>query len=198
VVLIFDEIITGFRLRLGGAQEYFGVTPDLAVFGKALASGFPISCVAGRGELFDLVEANRVIHAGTFNGSPISTAAALATLKYLRSNAAELYDGLERRGRLLMNGLARIPNGDQAAYVVQGKPALFGIAFTGKKPTNHYDMLDGHRESLKGFLPYVVAEGVRISWRGNFFPSMVHSDQDTIDTLERFERAWLTFAEQQS
>ena len=78
-VLIFDEVITGFRVAPGGAQQYFGVTPDLATFGKAIANGFPVSCLAGRGDLMDMLVAG-VMHGGTYNAQPASMAAVIATL----------------------------------------------------------------------------------------------------------------------
>src|ERR1051325_1474130 len=83
VVLIFDEVITGFRVDLGGAQKYFGVTPDLAVFGKAFASGYPISVLAGKSKFMDLIACGKVLHAGTMNSSNPTVAASLATLDQL-------------------------------------------------------------------------------------------------------------------
>src|SRR5205807_582625 len=83
IVLIFDEVITGFRLGMGGAQTYYNVVPDLAVFGKAMASGYPISVLAGRRSLMQLVADGKVIHAGTMNAGQPSVAAALATLEAL-------------------------------------------------------------------------------------------------------------------
>ena len=87
IVLIFDEMITGFRLSAGGAQARFGVTPDLAIFGKALASGFPAACIAGRREVFEVMAGGKMLHAGTFNGSPVALAAAVATLRALASGS---------------------------------------------------------------------------------------------------------------
>ena len=101
-VLIFDEVITGFRLGPGGAQERFGVTPDLAVFGKAIANGFPVSAVAGRADLLDLLVMGGVVHGGTYNAQCIAMAATVATLRQL---TPELYAGIAERGTRLMNGM---------------------------------------------------------------------------------------------
>src|SRR5690606_19244887 len=83
-VSIFDEVITGFRIALGGARERFGVIPDLSVYGKAFAGGFTMSAVGGRSAVFDVLRDGRTIHAGTYNGNPVNIAAAIATIKILR------------------------------------------------------------------------------------------------------------------
>jgi len=106
-LLIFDEVITGFRLGLGGAQEYSGITPDLAVFGKALAGGFPLSCVAGRAEVMDQITRGEVGHSGTFNSNPVVMAAAAATLRVLEQNSATIYPRLFALGQRLMAASAR-------------------------------------------------------------------------------------------
>ena len=102
-MLIFDEVITGFRVAPGGAQQYFGVTPDLATFGKAIANGFPVSCLAGRGDLMDMLVA-RVMHGGTYNAQPASMAAVIATL--IELGKEETFDALNARGNRLLEGIA--------------------------------------------------------------------------------------------
>ncbi len=91
IILIFDEVITGFRVGLGGAQEYLGVKPDVAVFAKAMANGYPLSCLAGRRDLMELFSSGLVTHADTYNSNRMSCAAALATLQALRRNNGEAY-----------------------------------------------------------------------------------------------------------
>jgi len=86
--LIFDEVITGFRLSAGGAQKRFGVTPDLATFGKAIANGFPVAALAGRADLMEQFGLGRVMHGGTYNGHPVTMAATAATLKALKESDA--------------------------------------------------------------------------------------------------------------
>lgn len=96
--LIFDEVITGFRLALGGAQELFGVTPDLATFAKGIASGFTLSAVAGKAEFMDLISSGEVTHAGTYNSNPVAIAAGLATVEYLHNNQSVVYPHLNQMG----------------------------------------------------------------------------------------------------
>ncbi len=103
IALIFDEVITGFRLSLGGAQSYFSITPDLSVFAKAFASGYPISAIAGKKEWMSLVEQSEVIHAGTMNSSNATVAAALATIDILQQENP--YERLYNLGNELMHGL---------------------------------------------------------------------------------------------
>ena len=122
-VLIFDEVITGFRLGIGGAQGKFRVTPDLAVFGKALASGFPVSALAGRAEIMDLTHKGGVMHGGTYNAHPAGMAATVATLTELATSDA--YALIEKRGRRLMDGIAGLFRDYQVIAHVQGFPAVF-------------------------------------------------------------------------
>ncbi|MEO7556389.1 MAG: aminotransferase class III-fold pyridoxal phosphate-dependent enzyme, partial [Acidimicrobiales bacterium] len=100
-LLVFDEVITGFRLALGGAQEHLGVQPDLTVLGKALGGGFPISAVGGRAAVMDEVARGRVAHVGTFNANPVCASAALATIGELEHTAAATYPRLARVGEAL-------------------------------------------------------------------------------------------------
>ena len=104
IVLIFDEIITGFRIGLSGAQGYFGVTPDLATFGKAMASGFALSCLAGRRELMELIAQGRVNHSGTFNSNVATMAAAYATLEEMERDEGRIYGRLFDLGQSLRKG----------------------------------------------------------------------------------------------
>ena len=129
-LLIFDEIITGFRLRPGGAQEYFGVQADLATFGKAMASGFPISALAGRREYMEYIGDGRVLHAGTMNAGVPCLAAALATLDVLTRDGGAAYDRIEQLGLRLAQGIRERAAHHGLPLLVQGPGPMFHTGFT--------------------------------------------------------------------
>ncbi len=190
VVLIFDEVITGFRLGPAGAQGRYGVKPDLSVFGKALASGFPVACVAGRADLFDGVARNEVMHAGTFNANPVGLAAVVATLNILSDPSQRVYERIEAIGQQLMGGLSEIVKGATPQILIQGVPALFAMSFTPRSIIRNFtEASDSDRTALRAFLPHLVGRGVRIASSGNFFISSAHTHEDVTFTLDAFEAA---------
>jgi glutamate-1-semialdehyde 2,1-aminomutase len=181
VLLILDEIITGFRLARGGAQERFGVRADLVVFGKALASGFPVSCVAGRAELLELVATGEVMLAGTFNSNPVALAAASAVLEHLTD---ELYSTLTDVGSSLLDGLRRAAADVGSELLVQGYPQLFGIAATTQTQAGSFaDTLAFDKTRLGSILTGLISAGVRASGRGTFFLSSAHDHVDVDRTV---------------
>ena len=195
IVLIFDEVITGFRASLGGAQGRYGVNPDLTTMGKALASGFPVGCVAGRRDLMEGIATGKVTHAGTFNASPITMAAARAMLERLYEGGEDLYGAMEDRGRRLMQGLNEVMGGQDIPCRVQGLPTIFNLMFTDLPAVrNHREVLMTDRARRIAFLPHLMAAGVRISGFGNFFPSAAHTDPVIDETVERFGAALRSFA----
>ncbi len=194
IVLIFDEVITGFRTGLGGAQGRYGVTPDLTTMGKALASGFPVGCVAGRREIMEIVSTGTVTHAGTFNASPISMAAARAALEHLYLGGSELYDMLEVQGRRLMQGLRGVIEDRGVPCLVQGLPTIFNLMFTDlAEVRNHHDVLLTEKARRAAFMSHLAAAGVRISGLGNLFLSSTHTEDVIDSTVERFDRALRSF-----
>ena len=187
-VLIFDEVITGFRLAAGGAQQLFGVTPDLAVFGKALANGFPVAAVAGRADLMDLFVTGGVMHGGTYNAHPVGMAATVATLNELK--LGEVYRRIERSGRRLMDGLTRLLADRQIAARCQGFPGIFHLSLGSTAPIETYrDMLARDRAAYVRFAGAMVEGGVRTLERGAWFLSAVHDDAVIDRTLEIAEAA---------
>jgi glutamate-1-semialdehyde 2,1-aminomutase len=189
-VLIFDEVITGFRLAPGGAQARLGVTPDLAVFGKAIASGFPLSCVAGRASLLDGVEKLGVNHSGTFNGSPISLAAAAATLTLLSDPSQGIYERLNRIGTRLLLGLREVATGSPIPLVVQGFPELMATIFANVPAIHGYtDAEHADSGALHQFLHSLVAQGVRPTSRGTWMLSSAHSESDVDAALDATRRS---------
>jgi glutamate-1-semialdehyde aminotransferase len=170
VVLIFDEIVTGFRFALGGAQELFGVTPDLACFGKAMANGFPLSALVGRRELMQELE--RVFFSMTFGGELASLAAAKATLRELREKP--VVEHLWSIGRSFREGFNTLVNQTAAPVRLDGHPPRSGFAFT---PVGQYEPL-----TLKGlFLQETVKRGVLFG--GPIFMSYSHSPDEIDHTL---------------
>ncbi|MEZ4615296.1 MAG: guanitoxin biosynthesis PLP-dependent transaminase GntE [Caldilineaceae bacterium] len=125
VVLIFDEVKTGFRLANGGAQEYFGVRADLATYAKALGNGFPVSAIAGKAEIMAVVEPGRVAQGGTYCGNAVAAAAVCGTLEYLEAHP--VIESIFARGRELMDGLHAILNRASVSHVITGVPAMFSL-----------------------------------------------------------------------
>ncbi len=197
IALIFDEVITGFRAGIGGAQGRYGVTPDLTTMGKALASGFPVGCVAGRRDLMEGIGAGKVTHAGTFNGSPVTMAAARATLEHLYNHGDVLYPRLERRGRMLMEGLRQVVAKQGFSCLVQGVPTAFNLMFTDREAVrNHREVCLTDRTGRAAFLPYLTEAGVRISGFGNMYISDAHTSPVIEETVERFALALKAFLTQ--
>jgi len=183
-VLIFDEVITGFRLGPGGAQLRLGVTPDLATFGKAIASGFPVSCLAGRVDLMDQIGGpGNVIHAGTYNGQAVVMAATVATLKIL--SEGDVYEAIEREGTRLMTGLERLFASYQMPVVVQGWPQIFHVAFgVNEDVWEYHDYLKADRIGYVDFAAALLSHGVRVLERGAWFMSSAHDTEVVDETLE--------------
>ena len=188
VVLIFDEVITGFRLALGGAQRYFGVTPDLATFGKAMANGFPIACLAGRRELLGLIASLQVNHAGTYNSNVMVTAAAQATISELERVD---YGRIHRLGETLIAGLRRLAADYGLPVLIQGFGPVFHLAFTER------DSISDYRESLevdgarnREFVRAMLDRGIRLLARGLWYLSAAHTEADIEQTLETVEDVW--------
>lgn len=190
IVLIFDEVITGFRLALGGAQEYFNVIPDIATFGKAMAAGFPISCIAGRRNIMDLIIRGNVIHAGTFNSNPVSIAAAYAAVTELEKNNGEIYGHIFSLGKKLKEGMEEIVKDAGFPALLQGPGPMFHLFFTHRKSVNHYrDYLESDMESYERFIEYLLQEGILSLNRGIWYVSAAHSDEDIDKTLGAVRRA---------
>ncbi|MCY4061287.1 MAG: aspartate aminotransferase family protein [Chloroflexi bacterium] len=188
IVLIFDEVITGFRLALGGAQSFFGVTPDLATFGKAMANGFPIACLAGRRELLERIANLQVNHSGTYNSNVMVTAAAYATICELERLD---YQRIHQLGETLANGLRDLAAKFGLPVLIQGVGPAFHLAFTERDSILHYrDSLenDGLRNSV--FVGAMLDKGIRLLSRGLWYLSAAHNEADIQITLETVEDIW--------
>ncbi|MCL4859374.1 MAG: aspartate aminotransferase family protein [Caldilineaceae bacterium] len=183
IALIFDEVITGFRLGMGGAQGHYGVTPDLAVFAKAMANGYPISAVAGKRRWMQPIADGAVIHAGTMNSSNPTVAAALATLTILARDG--VHERLFIHGQRLMAGLRNAAEEYGLPLLVQGPGPMFHTAFTTQTTINDYrDTLSFDRARLGAFIQQMQERGVRLIGRGLWYLSAAHTDADIDQGLE--------------
>jgi glutamate-1-semialdehyde 2,1-aminomutase len=181
-LLIFDEVITGFRVAPGGAQQRLGVTPDLATFGKAIASGFPVACLAGRADLMQQFVTRKVMHGGTYNAQPVAMAATVATLSALADG--QIHALLEQRGRRLMDGISRALAEADIVARVQGFPQIFHVAFGVDTPiTNYRSSLGADKARYVKFTIALLQRGVRALERGAWFLSSEHTDALIDETL---------------
>lgn len=184
ITLIFDEVITGFRMGLGGAQKYFGITPDLSVFAKAMGSGYPISAIVGKREWMDLVASGQVVHAGTMNSSNPTVAAALATIRTLEKEVS--YERLYRYGKKLMEGITAAAIKYKHSLIVQGYGPMFNTSFTELNRVRDYrDTLKADKVKLKNFIAGMHDEGVRIIGRGLWYISAAHTEEDIEIAIEK-------------
>jgi len=189
IILIFDEVITGFRIAEGGAQEYFGVTPDLVTFGKILGGGFPIGAISGTQELMEMIApSGSVYQAGTFNGNPVSITAGLATLKQLNSS---FYSEMNKKGDILRKGIQNILDDNTLNYRVVGVSSMFQIYLTDKDVWNYEDAKTAQTEKFNLYFRTLLKEGVFIppSQFECCFLSLMHDNNDIQKTLETVENA---------
>jgi glutamate-1-semialdehyde 2,1-aminomutase len=192
IPLIFDEVVTGFRLAYGGAQEYYGVLPDLCALCKGIASGYPISVLCGTEEIMSYADPARhatgdhVAQTGTFSGNPISAVAALATVKQLQK--AGCYRDLFAKGRQLMESLQRMFRDAALPAQLSGEPPAFQVWFTDHEITDFRSTLTADPAMNARFIELLLDRGI-VKAHEKFFVSMAHSDEDVEITLEAFASA---------
>jgi glutamate-1-semialdehyde 2,1-aminomutase len=188
-LLIFDEVITGFRVALGGAQALYGVMPDLTILGKALGAGFPISSVCGRRDVFEVVSSRRMAHVGTFNGNPVCCAAAVAALNVLERDAPEIYP----RSTAQMNELAAAlveEASEHGIAITVNHVGAAGHAFASPTPVTNPPEADRADAALyRHFAAALLDEGIHVIPRGLLYVSAAHSDSDLAATREAIARA---------
>jgi glutamate-1-semialdehyde 2,1-aminomutase len=176
-LLIFDEVITGFRLGLGGAQAYYDVVPDLAVFGKAMASGYPISVLAGRERWMRRIADGTVIQAGTMNSGNPSVAAAVATLEELERDHA--HPRLFALGERLMEGLREAARTTGQPLLIQGPGPMFHAGFTSLPRVRDYrDTLAYDKAKYAAFVFGMQERGIRLIGRGLWYLSAAHAAEE--------------------
>jgi len=191
IPLIFDEIVTGFRLAYGGAQEYYKVTPDICTLGKAVAGGFPLTAVAGKKEIMEHFDSKRVdpdqhlLQVGTLNGNPIACAAGLATLNILKQE--NTYEKLFETGSVLMRALQDTFDNAQIPAQVVGEPVLFDVFFTDHEVYDYRSGLNGNAQSLTEFNQLLLTHGV-LKGATKFYISTKHTQKDVQVTANIFEQ----------
>lgn len=188
IVLIFDEVITGFRIARSGAAGRYGVTPDLAVYGKAMAGGWPAAALAGRREIMELFSSGRVNHSGTFNGSVLASAAVLATQELLDEESP--YERIEAYGTQLSAELVGLARAHGLPLRSQGVGAAFHLGFGTQTPVRDYrelSMLD--LDTYAGFAWTLARFGLWVAARGVWYVSTAHGQDELDQTLSRFEAA---------
>jgi glutamate-1-semialdehyde 2,1-aminomutase len=192
-LLIFDEVVTGFRLAYGGAQEVYGVTPDLACYGKIIGGGLPLAAVAGRREVMELANPRKkgapdyTYMSGTFNGNALAASAGLATLTELEKPA--VYDRLNRLGLRMREGLAAVAARAGLAAQVMGRGPLANIYFA-SEPVSDYRSAEKADKVLTQLLTKeLIRRGVLANMPAKMYISLAHSDADVDETLLAVESA---------
>jgi glutamate-1-semialdehyde 2,1-aminomutase len=181
-LLIFDEVKTGFRFARGGAAEYFGVTPDLATFAKAMGNGYPVAAFGGTDDVMAVLP-DKVSHGGTYAGNRVAAAAAVATLKILRDTDA--LDSIKAVGRAVQAGLAEVINEHGLPYVFTGDPVMFGIMFTDKAPTEYRDWATSDHDLYDAVAIGMHARGAmpEPDSREPWFFCEAHAREDIVDRV---------------
>ncbi len=184
-LLAFDEVITGFRVARGGAQEYLGITPDLATYAKSMAGGFPIAMIVGRRDVMDLIGDGTVYHGGSFNSNVMSIAATYASLKHIQDQGDNFYRDLNGKGLRLMDELREIAKSLESDLHVQGVGSVFSISFTTKQEiTNWRDHARNCDDSkYDKFARAMLKKGIRLSSNGRIHLSSAHTDEDIDKTV---------------
>ncbi len=191
IPLIFDEIVTGFRFAYGGAQEYYGVTPDICTLGKIVAGGFPLAAVTGRADImrhFDRGEVGDDVlpQIGTLSGNPVASVAGLATLEVLRQPGT--YERAFATGRTLMDGLAGMVRKAGLAAQVIGVPVLFDVMFAEGEVADYRATLTQDMDALRRFNRVVRENGV-MKGDTKCYVSVAHDETDVAHTLAAFQVA---------
>ncbi|MEK7204291.1 MAG: aminotransferase class III-fold pyridoxal phosphate-dependent enzyme, partial [candidate division NC10 bacterium] len=189
VLLIFDETVTGFRLAYGGAQEYYGVRPDLATLGKALGGGYPLGAVVGRADVLDLTREDRlgeeryVWFASSLGGNPVSAAAGLATLAELRKPGT--YRTLFTLGEALRAGLRDVLNQEGITAHVQGDGPLGAVVFTDREVVDYRTAFGADRRRARAFLLGLFRRGIFLNpMSTKFYLSLAHTEAEIGAFLE--------------
>lgn len=198
VPLIFDEVVTGFRLAYGGAQEFYGVTPDLCAMGKIMGGGYPLAAIMGREDLMSVYDQSvaatddYVNQVGTLNGNPVACAAGLATLEELSKEGA--YDRLRETGGRVRRALVDISAEYGIAAQSSGEDAIFDLYFTDKPVYNYRDGLAADTALLAQFNNGMLERGILKGWPQKFYPSLAHTDADVEQTINAFREVAATIS----
>ena len=182
ILLIFDEVKTGFRFAKGGAAEYFGITPDLATYAKAMGNGYPAAAFGGREEIMAMLP-DKVSHGGTYAGNRVAAAAAVKTLEILRDTNA--LDTIHLTGRRIQDGLREVLNPTGLPYQLTGHPSMFGIMFTDKIATEYRDWATTDHELYDAIAMDMHARGAmpEPDSREPWFVCEAHAQGDTVDRI---------------
>jgi len=192
IPLIFDEVVTGFRFAYGGAQEYYGVVPDLCTLGKVIGGGFPLAAIAGRADIMTHFDRDRagdegfLMQVGTLSGNPVAAAAGLATLEILRRPSA--YDHLFATGRELMGTLADLLKRNGLTAQVTGEPPLFDVVFTRDPVRDYRGTLRGDGAMLRRLNALLRDRGV-LKGESKYYVSLAHTPEDIRHTCEAWASA---------
>ena len=192
IPLIFDEVVTGFRFAYGGAQEYYGVIPDLCTLGKAVAGGFPLTAVAGKSYLMNHFDSDSVAqedfmpHIGTLSGNPVACAAGLAVLEILKKPGT--YERIFETGKELMTRLQEALDQVKVPAKVIGEPVLFDVFFTREEIYDYRTSIRGDREMLKRFNSLMLENGI-LKGNTKFYFSTEHDQSDIQATIKGFQAA---------
>src|SRR5262249_29995454 len=189
IVLVFDEVVTGFRLAWGGAQERYGVVPDLACYGKVIGGGYPLSAVVGKCEVLQLADPRQkgrgryCFLSGTLTGNPVASAAGLAALGVLRQPG--VYERLHELGRRLATGLTQAGAEVGVPLQVVGDGPVLQVFFTEHRPLRtHRDLMHADRKAAITFAHELIRRGVYCTPGGKLYLSLAHSEADLSRTVE--------------
>ena len=193
IVLVFDEVITGFRLALGGASEFFGVTPDLATFAKALGNGMPIAGIAGKKEIMDnLAPAGAVYQASTFAGNPVSVAAGIATLETLIEAKNTIYPKIARTCDSIVDGIKDMVSSVRLDSTFNSIGSMFQLFFTSEKVKDEAGAKKANAILFRRLFHRCVKQDIFIppSQFETCFVSYSHSEDEADKTIEAYGEAF--------
>ncbi len=187
ILLIFDEVVTGFRLAYGGAQELYGVTPDLCSLGKIIGGGLPLAAIAGKAEImahFDKAKAGEegfTLQIGTLSGNPLASAAGLKTMEILRRPGS--YERLRQNGKTLMSAIEQHLSSAGVDHQIVGDPVLFDVVFAADKITGYRGVLRGDASLGRNFNKLLRQKGIFKS-DGKLYPSLALTEEDIAQTVD--------------
>ena len=192
IVLIFDEVVTGFRLALGGASEFLGIKPDLATFAKALGSGFPIGAIAGRKEIMEqLAPSGKVYQASTFAGNAVSVAAGIAALQTMVAGRNTIYPRIARRCDEIVNGIRDAVEDLALECTINSIGSMYQLFFTSERVRDESTARMANRDKFKKLYELLLAQQIFVppSQFETCFVSFAHTEDDADKTVEAYEEA---------